>query len=285
MAGDGADAYGSALRTLRETDFDRYLACLLMPEDKRGPIAALYAFNAELARVRDMIHEPLPGEIRLQWWRDLLENGAPGEAQANPLAAALLRAVEDFRLPRAPLVTMTEARIFDLYDDPMPDRGAFELYAGETAAALLQMTGLVLDPERAPSAADASGHGGIAQLVAGSMLLMPLHRRRGQLYLPQDILAATGLERKTFLAGEKRKQISAALEAFIGFGRDHLRKARQAASTLDKPLVDTFLPLANCAAIFDRAEKEGADVLERVVQPSQVMRQWRLWRASRRGRF
>ncbi|MGO7675802.1 squalene/phytoene synthase family protein, partial [Rhizobium ruizarguesonis] len=52
---------------MRDRDRDRYLACLLSPEAKRGALADLYAFNAELARVSDLVHEPLPGEVRLQY--------------------------------------------------------------------------------------------------------------------------------------------------------------------------------------------------------------------------
>lgn len=120
----------ACLATLRDTDRDRYLACLLSPEPMRGALAALYAFNAEIARVRDLVREPLPGEIRLQWWRDLLEGQGQGDAGANPLAAALLDTVDRYRLPRTTLINMIDARIFDLYDDPITDRNAFEGYAG-----------------------------------------------------------------------------------------------------------------------------------------------------------
>src|ERR1700712_3184612 len=116
------------LATLRETDRDRYLACLLSPADKRRSLAALYAFNAELARIRDLVHEPLPGEVRMQYWRDLLEGNARGSSEANPVAAELLTAIETHRLPRQTLVDMIDARIFDLYDDPMETRGALEGY-------------------------------------------------------------------------------------------------------------------------------------------------------------
>ncbi len=106
------------LAMLRDIDRDRYLACLLSPDDKRGALAALYAFNAELARIRDLVHEPLPGEIRMQYWRDLLKANAHGSIEANPLAAApFFRPIETHRLPRQTLVDMIEARIFDLYDD------------------------------------------------------------------------------------------------------------------------------------------------------------------------
>lgn len=63
-----------------EADRDRYLSVLYAPEDKRGALATLYAFNAEIARIRDLVHEPLPGEVRLQWWRDLI-NGEAREVQ------------------------------------------------------------------------------------------------------------------------------------------------------------------------------------------------------------
>lgn len=286
MPPDRSGAYEACLATLRSTDIDRYLACLLMPEEKRGAVAALYAFNAELARIRDIIHEPLPGEIRLQWWRDMLEGEGAGDSLANPLAAGLMQAIGEYRLPRAPLVAMTEARIFDLYDDPMGDTAMFELYAGETASALIQLTALILDAAHAPEASDAAGHAGIAQLVAGSLLLLPIHVHRQQVYIPGDILAATGLDAAAFLAGKDTARIKAALSAFIGFGRDHLRKARAAAKkSMPKSVSPAFLTVSLAEPVFDRAEKLGADVLTASLRPSQLRRQWRMWRSSRNHLF
>ena len=60
------------------------------------------------------------GEIRLQWWRDALQGEARGDVRANPVAAALDDAIVRFRLPRQALVDLIDARVFDLYDDPMP---------------------------------------------------------------------------------------------------------------------------------------------------------------------
>lgn len=283
MASGRDEAYAACLTTLRTTDFDRYLACLLVPEQRRGPLAALYAFSAELARVRDLVREPLPGEVRLQYWRDLVEGQPHGDVQANPLAAGIIHAVVDHKLPRTALAAMTEARIFDLYDDPMPDRATFEGYAGETSSALLQLGTLILDPAAAPAAAEAAGHAGIAQLVAGSLLLMPMHRSRRQVYLPGDILTAVGLDAAAFLDGDDKARITAAISAFIGYGRDHLRKAREAAAQLTPAARQAFLTVALAEPVFDRAAKAGHNVLQRPLRPSQLNRQWRLWRAGRRG--
>jgi phytoene synthase len=281
MAPASDERYAACLSTLRETDFDRYLACLLMPEDKRGPIAALYAFSAELARIRDLIRDPMPGEVRLQYWRDLVEGQAHGEVAANPVAAGVIQAIEEYRLPRAAFSAMTEARVFDLYDDPMPDRATFEGYAGETSSALIQLAALILDSDNAPASAEAAGHAGIAQLVAGCLLLMPIHRRRHQVYIPGDILAAVGLDAASFLEGRERDRVAAAVSAFVGYGRDHLNKARELAVPLSPATRLGFLAVALAEPAFDRAERAGADLLERSVQPSQLRRQWRLWRAKR----
>lgn len=276
------EAYAACLATLRSTDFDRYLVCLLVPEDKRGPLAALYAFSAELARVRDLIREPLPGEVRLQYWRDLVEGQPHGDVQANPLASGIMHAIVDHRIPRAALAAMTEARIFDLYDDPMPDRTVFEGYAGETSSALLQLGTLILDPDNAAAAAEAAGHAGIAQLVAGSLLLMPLHRSRHQVYVPGDILSAVGLDAAGFLDAGDKDRFAAAISAFVGYGRDHLKAARAKAAALTPAARQAFLAVALVEPVFARSEKAGYALLERSIQPSQVSRQWRLWRAKRR---
>lgn len=272
------------LDTLRDTDRDRYLACLLSPEDKRADIAALYAFNAELARIRDLVKEPLPGEVRMQWWRDLLEGKPHGASDANPLAAGLLAAIARHRLPVAPLVELIETRIFDLYDDPLDNRAGLEAYAGHTASTLIQMASLVLDPLAAAGTAEAAGYAGVAQTVAGLLLLMPLHRRRGQLYVPLELLAATGLDRDQFLEGKDKPRISAAIEAFAGLGREHLAKAR-AAGAIPASVFPAFLPVTLAGPVLDRAAKAGADLFDHPLQMPQWRRQLAMALSLLRRRF
>jgi 15-cis-phytoene synthase len=272
------------LQALQETDRDRYLASLLTPADRRPAIVALYAYNAELARVRDVVREPLPGEVRLQYWRDLLEGSAHGETAANPVAAELLRAVQAWRLPVAPLVAMADARIFDLYDDPMETTAMFEGYAGETAAALIQLAALVLDTEAAEGVAEIAGHAGVALAVAGAILLMPIHRARGQVYLPTQILASVGLDRETFLAPAGDDRMGAAIQALAGFGLDHLRKAR-AAGRIPKSLLSAFLPVTLAEPVLKRAISMGAGCLESDIRPPQWRRQLAMMRLLLTGRL
>jgi len=51
---------------------------------------ALYAFNYEVARVRESVSEPMLGQIRLQWWRENIAAAFAGEApRDHPIVAAL----------------------------------------------------------------------------------------------------------------------------------------------------------------------------------------------------
>src|SRR5690606_19206502 len=104
---------------------------------------------AETAAIRDRVSQPLPGEIRLQWWRDVISAGSAEAGAGHPVAEALLRAIERHKLPRQAFLNYLDARIFDLYDDPMPTRGDLEGYCGETAAAIIQLSSIVLDADAA----------------------------------------------------------------------------------------------------------------------------------------
>src|ERR1700728_2124244 len=96
------DAFAYCAELVRSADRDRFIAALFAPAERRGALIALYAFNSEVARVRDVAREALPGEIRLQWWTEVLSGERSVEAQANPVASALLTTLDRYRLPRPP---------------------------------------------------------------------------------------------------------------------------------------------------------------------------------------
>ena len=152
------------MEAVRAADRDRYLSVLYAPEDKRPSLFALYAFNAEIASVRDRIREALPGEIRLQWWRDAIANDAPG---GHPLAEALLAAIRRHDLPQKTVRRLSRgAHLRPLRrPDARPCRA--EGYCGETASALIQLAALVLDAMPHPMPPKPPGHAGCAQAITG----------------------------------------------------------------------------------------------------------------------
>ena len=91
------DAFAYCAELVRTADRDRFLSSLFAPAQHRAALHALYAFNVEVTRVREVAREPLPGEVRLQWWSDVLRGERGGEASANPVASALLAAIKQHR--------------------------------------------------------------------------------------------------------------------------------------------------------------------------------------------
>ncbi len=274
-------SYEHCLQLLREGDRDRFAATLYLPEVCRPAAAALYAFNAEIAAIPDKVNEPMAGEIRLQWWREVVTGGR--ETGNNPVAEALLQAIQSHNLPRQPLADLLDARVFDLYNDPMPDRTALEAYCGETGSVLLQLVSLACGAERSPVLADACGHGGVAIRMSEIVRRMPLDRARGKCPLPAGMLAATGLTVEAWLKEKPDSRHANAASAFIALAREHRAKAVSAVGALEKALRPVFLSLAPVRAWLDAAERAGPQLAETGVMLSPLRRQASMAAAAFRG--
>lgn len=268
------------LALLREADPDRYLSVLYAPEDRRGALAALYAFNAEIARIRDLVHEPLPGEVRLQWWRDLINGTEHGNVAGHPVAAALVAAIERYDLPCAAFDNYCEARIFDLYDDPMPSRNDLEGYCGETASAIIQLAALILDRDAALAKAELAGHAGVAQAVTGLLRLLPIHRRRGQVYVPADMLAAVGTDREALLGNTDRSAHERVVQALLALAHEHYAIVAAGKKSLEKSLLPAYLPLALTPAYLKAVERLGGRAMDQVADISAIRKHWLMLRAN-----
>ena len=280
-----SDAARHCLDLVRAADKDRFLAALLVPDEGRRGLLALYAFNVELSRVREMVSEPQLGEIRLTWWRDVIDSIYAGETPAHPVSEELALAIEAGGLPQSGLFNMIEARRGDLYDDPMPTLGDLEGYLGETASALIQMAALVLAGGEGATAAEAAGLAGVAQGMTGLLRSLPLHRSRGQCYLPADILARHGLNPAHVLSGRSDAAMARAIAELADHAQRRLDEARRLHATIAAAAMPAFLPVSLVDLDLKALRKPGIDPLNTVAGAGQMARQWRLWRKARAGTF
>ncbi|WP_230531977.1 phytoene/squalene synthase family protein [Microvirga roseola] len=277
MAEPGSDfAHCEAL--VREGDPDRFWSTLFAPADKRPHLHALYAFNFEIARVREAVREALMGEIRLQWWRDALQGEMRGDVRANPVAAALDDTIVKFRLPHQSLVDLIDARIFDLYEDPMPSLNDLEGYCGETSSSLIQLSSIILAGGSDTGTADASGHAGVAYGITGLLRAFPWHARQGRVYVPADILARHGVVRDDVVAGRGGPGLAAALADLRAVARRHLEQARTLRATIPAAAEPAFRPLALVEPYLRAMERRDYDPFQTPVELPQWRRIWALWR-------
>src|SRR5215831_17993413 len=179
------DAYAHCEALVRAADKDRYLASLFAPAAARQHLHALHAFAREIARVREAAREPLPGEIRLQWWRDVLAGEGRGEVSANPVAAALLDTVARCALPAERLTALIDAHAFDLYNEAMPTLADLDAYAERTSGTLFSLGAQILaGPDGAGAIGAATAPAAIAYGVAQRLRTFPRDLARAQLFLP-----------------------------------------------------------------------------------------------------
>ena len=275
------DPFAHCEALVRAADRDRFLASLFAPAEQRGALHAVYAFNIEIARVREIIREPLAGEIRLQWWDDAIAGKAAGDVQANPVAAALLAAVARYRLPSELLTGLIAARRFDLYNDPMRKLADFNDYARATSSAVIELAARILHGDHMPGLGPLALHGGLAYGVAGLLQAFPIHAARGQLFLPLEVLERHGVGQPDFAAKQATPEMRAAFAELRLEARRHLAQAGRLAAGIPDAALPALLPLALVRSVLDRMEREDYDPFVPIAI-SQWRRQWRLWRAARR---
>src|SRR5262245_9066608 len=277
MVTESAFSHCEAL--VREHDRDRFIASLFAPAEHRGGLHALYAFNLEIARVREVVREPLAGEIRLQWWSDLLAGAARGEAQSNPVAAALTDTMARYRLPPEPLAALIAAHRFDLYDEPMATLAELETYA--TDSNLIAPAAQILNGGGEPDIAALARHAGLAYAMAGLLRAFPVHAARGQLFVPLDMLERHGGNRRDAVSGQATPPLRAALAGLRQVARDHLARARALLGSAPPAVLPALLPAALAGPTLKRMERRDYDPLV-AIELAPWRRQWLIWRAARR---
>lgn len=266
---------------VRRGDKDRYLTTLFAPADRRPALQALYAFNIEVARVRDLVSDPLPGEMRLQWWRDALAGCGHGEVGRHPVAAAVIDTIDRFDLPIDPFLELVEARTFDLYDDPMPSLADLETYCRATASVLMRLGVRVLGAGDCLPAASMAQQGGVAYALTGLMRALPFHASRGQVFLPEDVLARHGTSAAAVLGGRATPELRAALAELRQVAWSRLCDAGGCIPDIRKDAMAALLPISLVKPYLERMDRPGYDPFAGQCVVPQWRRQLALWRAAR----
>jgi 15-cis-phytoene synthase len=266
------DKYCAAL--VREIDRDRYLAALFAPADRRNALFSLYAFDIEISRIRDLAREPMPGEIRLQWWREVLEGERAGEAMANPVAASLLATLARHRLTAAKLIDLVETCRFDIYDESMPTLADLQSYASKTAGAIFDYATRILGEAPEENAIEA----GQVQTIANVIALLPRHAARRQLFLPLDILRQYGADPDDVFAMRASSALRTVLAEFRLRARRHL--TRLAETNIPEKVWPAFLSLAPLRPWLNAMERTAYQPFQPPELPA-WRAQWRIWRAAK----
>jgi NADH dehydrogenase [ubiquinone] 1 alpha subcomplex assembly factor 6 len=250
-------------RLLRGHDRDRYLLSVFAPAPRRAAIQAIYAFNYEIARIRDTVSEPVLGQIRLQWWRDGVDEAfGDGSVRRHEVLTPLADAIRHHGLSRDHFGRLIAARERDLAPDPPENLAALEAYAEESSAPL-QLLALEALGGSGAEANRAARDAAIAYALTGLLRAAP-HLKRMQRLPP-------------ILANEPRNVAARA--------QLHLDAARAVRGRMPRAALPALWPAVFAAADLARLRRVGFDPFAPPFSRFDPWRAWRLAAASWLGRY
>jgi phytoene/squalene synthetase len=241
-------------------DPDRFAAIMAAPVLARARLFPLYALNVEVSRAPWVTEEPVIAEMRLQWWRDVLDEIAGGGPVRRHEVATPLAGVLDKGGAEA-LSALVEARRWDIYRDPHEDAVAVEVYLDQTAGLLMETAARVLG---ATDASAARSLGWASGLVA-YLQAVPELEARGRIPLVDG-----------------RPEAVAAL-ARQGLAR--LSEARSHAPSMPRAARPALLSGWMAAPLLRLAVAEPSRVADGTLQLSEGGRRWRRLWVGITGRF
>ena len=249
------DAIVPCARTIEQGDPDRFRTVMAAPIAARAVLFPLYAFNVEVARAPWVTQEAMIAEMRLQWWRDALEEITQGRAvrkhEVTTPLAALLSTGQAQRLDES-----VAARRWDIYRDPFEDAAHLAAYIDQTAGHMMWTAAELLG---APAGAEAE----VRNLAYGA----------GVAAFLRAVPALVAAKRIPLLDGTHAGLITLAKEARARMSRPNLPKAVRPATW----------PAIGAAKTLDLVIADPGAVADGALDPG--LTSWRLTRSVLSGRL
>ncbi len=264
-------SYAAAL--LRKQDPDRYLTALFAGE-RREALFALYAFNLEIARTREAVREPVMGLIRLQWWRDVMEEIAQGKVRAHEVVRPLAEAIAAHGLSPDLFERLIAARERDLDPEPPADLASLVEYSRNTSGALSELALEVLG-KPSPALREAGQAAGIAWSLTGLIRAVPFHASHRRVYLPMDLLQQSGITPGHLIERGAQAALTPAIVAVSDEAGRWAAKARRVGG-VSRSFLPALLPLTLADLYRRRLVAATFDPFDARVQQAPPWRAWAL---------
>ena len=270
--------------SLRRYDRDRFQTALFAPGKRRPALLALYAFNFEVARIREVTHEAMLGRIRLQWWRDAIGEIYAGLApRRHEVVEALSATIREQRLSQAHFEALLTAREQDLAEEAPASMEALEAYA-EGSSASLVMLALEALGVRDAAAQQAGTSVGIAYGLAGLLAAVPFHARMKRVYLPRDVTDSNGLDiAGTLFELRASPALEESVKEIAALARYHLTAARAQRQAVPPAAMPALLPAVLAERRLALLDRLGHNVMDPRFARVDPLQSWRLSWAALRG--
>jgi NADH dehydrogenase [ubiquinone] 1 alpha subcomplex assembly factor 6 len=270
---------------VRRHDRDRFHTVLFAPAARREALFALYAFNYEIARVRESVAHPALGQMRLEWWRQNIASAFGGGAVPHhPVVELLTAAIRELVLTREHFDRLIDARESNLDDEPPARLAALENYAEGSSATLVYLALEVLGA-RDPGSREAGRHIGIAYAIVGLLRAMPFWAPAGHRFIPKDIAERNEVAEQGCVSVGGTPGLRAAAGELAAAASRHLDCARAQRGDLPRAAVPALLPARVAQVWLARLKQAGYDAFDPSLAAPDPLQLWRLALAALLNRF
>lgn len=269
---------------VRRYDNDRYLTALHAPTSRRDALFALYAFNVEVAKTREAVSEPMIGQIRLQWWREAIEEAYSGSVRDHAVLHPLAQAIEQYGLTRGYFDNLLDAREFDLTDQPPATIEELCTYAEGTTSTLIRLALEILD-QRTGAAQEAAQGIGIAWGMTGLLRAVVFHARGKRQYLPAQSMREAKADPADLFELRGSAPLADVAREVADAARQALRSGRLHRRGVPRAAIPALLPGTLAEMYLRRIERFEHDLFARPIAVSQPARQLRMLCSMILGRY
>lgn len=140
-----AEEINACADLVRRGDPDRFLIAMSAPPPARERLFPILALNVEVSRAPWLTSEPMIAEIRVQWWREAVEEaGAGAVPRAHEVAGPLAKLITGVGLPIDELDAMITARRWDIEPGTFDDQVDLDTHIEDTGGRLLWLCAAAL---------------------------------------------------------------------------------------------------------------------------------------------
>lgn len=266
---------------LKEQNKSLYLCSLYFEDNIRQAAQNIFALFLELKKIPSTISEPMLGEIRTTWWRELIEKGDIEHAGA-PLGREIISTIKDHKLDKNLFYELLEGITQDLYLETYATQKDLETYFDQTYGALFSILSRLCSETLNNKKANI--YAGRALGYAMSLFETPIALQRNHHYFPEDMLETVSSSSQAVYERRYDAKIATALETMKKLALEHVNKANDELKQLENNTKAAFTPLALIKPMLKMVDKTN-NPLTQITPLSPLGFQWHLYRCAKKGQF
>ncbi|KIY48633.1 hypothetical protein FISHEDRAFT_42934 [Fistulina hepatica ATCC 64428] len=287
-----SDSFAHCKGLVQKHDYESFLVSHFFPEPLQDTFFALKAFNVDLALVQDTVSNPTIGQMRMQFWRDIvksLHSENIADIPHHPVALALWEASKQFHLPAYYLRKIVDARDAELLTPVHMTVDSLTQHAEATASSMHYLLLSALGLSSSEALSHAASHLGVAQTIAILLRALPFHAKHGRMVIPAEITAKHRVQQEdVFRNGPRARGIDDAVFEFATVANEHLLTARsmfEGGKVSPAVASPVFLAGVPVARYLERLEKANFDAFDPKLQVKDWILPWRVWSGYYRRSF